>query len=125
MSGIEAHGCSIDVAVGKNKVMALPSMRTTHAHVVGIAIGDLPPCRHGQRLGAILKYGVIVEFVNKQSHVEVGTVALCCEESGGGEEGGLDIVCACACAWAATERYLQVCSQQEQEQEGRLVALPA
>jgi hypothetical protein len=50
---VPACGCSINLAVGKDEATALPSMRATHAHVVGIAIGDLPPCRHGQRPFAI------------------------------------------------------------------------
>jgi hypothetical protein len=38
-----ARGCSVDVTVGKDQTVALPSMRTTHAHVVSITFGNLPP----------------------------------------------------------------------------------
>ena len=42
--GIVAHGCSIDVAVGKDQPITLPRMGATDANVVRIAAGDLPPC---------------------------------------------------------------------------------
>jgi hypothetical protein len=57
-------------------------MRATHARVVRVAVGDLPPCRHGQRMSAILKYGAIVNFVNMQGNVKVVAVALRRNEGG-------------------------------------------
>ena len=79
MRGIGVRGCSTGVAVGKDKVIDLPSMRTTHAHVVGIAVGNLPPCRHGQS-GQIPKafnnFGAIIDFAKMQGHVQVGAVTL-------------------------------------------------
>jgi hypothetical protein len=85
---VKPGGCSIHVAVGKYQISALPSMRTAHAHVVGIAVGDFPPCRHGERLVTILKYAVIVHFATMKGHVEVGAVALRGGRVGGGGGGG-------------------------------------
>ena len=68
--------CSIGVAVGKDQAIALPIISGTDANVVGISLGDLPPCRHGQRLLAILNLGAIIDFVTMQRHVQVGAVAL-------------------------------------------------
>jgi hypothetical protein len=75
--GTVALGCSIGVAVGKDQAMAQPRMSATDADVVGISLGDLPPCRHGQRLFAIINIGaIIVDFVTMKRHVQIGTVAL-------------------------------------------------
>ena len=76
MRGRVARGCSIGVAVGKDQPMALPRMSGTDADVVGISLGDLPSCRHWQRLIAIFNTGVIIDFVTMQRHVQVGTVTL-------------------------------------------------
>jgi hypothetical protein len=57
-------------------------MRTAHARVIGIAVGNLPPCRHGQRLSAIWNIGVIVDFVTMKGYVDTGAVTL----MGGGVE---------------------------------------
>ncbi len=68
--------CSVGVAVGKDQAIALPRMSATDADVVGISLGDLPPCWHGQRLFAIFNIGAILDFVTMQRHVHVGTVTL-------------------------------------------------
>ncbi len=88
MRGIGASGGSIDVAVGKDQETSLPRMSGTDADVVGISLGDLPPCRNGQRLSAIFNNGAIVDFVTMQRHVQVGTVALRRGGEGGGKGGG-------------------------------------
>ena len=74
--GTAACSCVIGVAVGKCQPTALPCMRAADAHVVDIAVGDLPPCRHGQSFLAILNYGAIIDFVTVQGHVKVVSVAL-------------------------------------------------
>ena len=55
-------------------------MSATDADVVGISLGDLPPCRHWQRLLAIFNNGAIIDFVTMKCHVKVETVTL----TGGG-----------------------------------------
>ncbi len=73
---MQVRGCSIGVAVGKDQETALPRMSDTDANVVGISLGDLPPCRHGQRLLAIINNGAIIDFATMQRHEPVGAVAL-------------------------------------------------
>ena len=51
-------------------------MSGTDADIVGISLGDLPPCRHWQRLFAIYNFGAIIYFATMQCHVRVGAVAL-------------------------------------------------
>ncbi len=74
--GIGARGRSIGVAVGKDQVTALPRMSGTDTNVVGISLGDLPTCRHGQRMFAICNNGAIIDFATMQRHVQVRTVKL-------------------------------------------------
>ncbi len=73
---IKASACSIAVTVGKDQGMALPRMSATDANVVCISLGDLPPCRQGQRLFAIRTPAVDVDSATMERHVQVGTVAL-------------------------------------------------
>jgi hypothetical protein len=48
----------------------------------------LPPCRHGQRLSAILSNGAIIDLVKMQRHVQIGAVALKGVSEGVGLIGG-------------------------------------
>ena len=76
MRGIIARGCSVMVAVGKDEEITLPRVSATDAHVVRSAVGDLPPCRHVQRLIAIVNHRAIINSVHMQRRVEVAAVAL-------------------------------------------------
>jgi hypothetical protein len=54
-------------------------MGGTDANVVGVSVGDLPPCRQWQRLAAIVNTvnpGATIKFVKMQCHVQVGAVLL-------------------------------------------------
>ncbi len=51
-------------------------MSGTDANVICISLGDLPPCRHRQRLFAIINFGAIIDFATMQRHVQVGSVTL-------------------------------------------------
>ncbi len=73
---IMTRGCSIEVAVGKDEPSTLPIMSGTHTNVVHSAVGDLPPCRHVQRLFAILNHRTIINSVHMQRLAEVAAVAL-------------------------------------------------
>ncbi len=64
------------VAVGKDEEITLPRVSATDAHVVRSAVGDLPTCRHVQRLLAIFNIRAIINSVHMQRHVEVAAVAL-------------------------------------------------
>jgi len=68
---VAISGCSTSVAVCKDEPRVLPSMRAAHAHVVGTAGGDLPPCRHTARLITVVDSGLIIHFMKMQRHVEV------------------------------------------------------
>ena len=70
------RGCSAGVAVGKDEVITLPRVSATDTNVIRSAVGDLPPCRHVQRLFAILNPSAIINSVHMQRHVEVAAVAL-------------------------------------------------
>ena len=67
---------TIEVAVGKDEPSTLPIMSGTHTNVVRSAVGDLPPCRHVQRLIAIFNPSAIINSVHMQRRVEVAAVAL-------------------------------------------------
>jgi hypothetical protein len=69
-------GCSTNVAVRKDQIITLPRMGATDANIVGVAVGNLPPRRHGHRLIAIFNKRAIFDFVTMKRHVQVGTVAL-------------------------------------------------
>jgi hypothetical protein len=99
-----ARGCSIDVAVGKDQTVALPSMRTAHAHVVSSTFGNLPPC--GQvwiQVGIVqlTKHSAIMDSVTMKGHVDIGAVAL--RGVGEGCVGAADAADAAAAAAAAAE----------------------
>ena len=70
------RGCTIEVTVGKDEVMTLPRVSGTDANIIGTPIRNLPPCRHVQRLIAIINPSASIDFVTMQSHVQVGAVAL-------------------------------------------------
>ncbi len=74
--GIGAHGCTIQVAVGKDKAITLQRMGATHANIIRIAEGNFPTRRNVHRLLSILNKRAIVDFVTMKSHVQVGAVAL-------------------------------------------------
>ncbi len=69
------RGCSVAVAVGKDEETTLPRVSATDANVVLSAVGDLPPCRHGQRLFA-RNHLAIINSVHMQRRVEDAAVAL-------------------------------------------------
>ena len=71
-----ARGCSVDVAVGKDEAITLPRVSGTDANVVRSAVGDLPPCRHVQRIIAIVNPRAIINSVHMQRRVEIAAVAL-------------------------------------------------
>ncbi len=71
-----ARGCSVEVAVIKDEATTLPRVSATDANVVRSAFGDLPPCRHVQRLFAILTISAIINSAHMQRRVEVAAVAL-------------------------------------------------
>ncbi len=71
-----ARGCSVIVAVGKDEGTTLPRVSATDANVVRSAVGDLPPCRHVQRLFAIFNISAIINSAHMQRHVEAAAVAL-------------------------------------------------
>ena len=74
--GIRVRGCSIAVAVGKDEVITLPRVSGTHTNIIGTPIRNLPPCRHVQRLIAIINLIVIINSAHMQRRVEVAAVAL-------------------------------------------------
>ncbi len=71
-----ARGCTIEVTVGKDEAITLPRVSATDANIIGTPIRNLPPCRHVQRLIAILNSSATIDFATMQSHVQVGAVAL-------------------------------------------------
>ena len=75
-TGISERGCSIGVAVRKEKDFTLPRVSATDANVVRIAIGDLPTSRHVQRLTAICSHLAIINSAPMQRHVEIVAIAL-------------------------------------------------
>ncbi len=70
------RGCSVDVAVGKDEAPTLPRVSATHMTITGTPIRNLPPCRHVQRLVAILNHRAIINSAHMQRRVEVAAVAL-------------------------------------------------
>jgi hypothetical protein len=74
--GQAAHGCSTSVAVGIDQAGGLPGMSAADAHVVGITVSNVPPCRYGQTVQAVYTIGAIVDFAAMKSHVNIGAVAL-------------------------------------------------
>ena len=79
----------IDLGVAERQAIALPRMLATNANVVGISLGNLPPCRYGQRMLAILSNGAIIDLVKMQRHVQIGAVALKGVSEGVGLIGGV------------------------------------
>ena len=70
-SAAGGRGCITSSAVCKDQQHSLPTVRAAHAHVVGTAGGDLPPCRHAARLITVVDSGLIIHFRKMQRHVEV------------------------------------------------------
>jgi hypothetical protein len=64
------------VTVGKDEEITLPRVSGTDTNIIGTPIRNLPPCRHVQRLIAIINPSAIIDFATTQSHVQVGAVAL-------------------------------------------------
>ena len=70
------RGCTTGVTVGKDEAKTLPRVSATHTSIIGTPIRNLPPCRHVQRLIAIINLSAIINSVHMQRRVEVAAVAL-------------------------------------------------